>query len=341
MSHIAFANVSANRGYALRTDEAWGKAFSYSAGIHTALFILLGLGAITHKALPIAYITDVKYVERAAPVQVSKAEPEKMMEDKSKGGFFSRITAKSDEATSRPNLPDTSISSPRGTAAGSIVSPQPLSAPIIGGTVGSIGVQRGSLRELAGNTGAKPGKGLLMPESQRSGPAKPVSLASVDVDKIRSSQTDAGVPMIGQDAIAGAMGGRAKELIGSPGTERKKLTAEDLKSNPLDREKWGKNKGPFSMEGPLKYRKILKMELPSYPRWAEEKGIEPSVSIRLWVDPKGKVRENMYLEKTSGYTEIDQLVMQALMKFVFVPLPKEQTQEDEWGVATFRFELKR
>ena len=95
------------------------------------------------------------------------------------------------------------------------------------------------------------------------------------------------------------------------------------------------------MEGPLKYRKILKMELPPYPRWAEEKGLEMSVSIRLWVDAKGKVKDNMYLEKTSGYSELDHTAMDALKKFIFVQIPSDQAQDDEWGVATFRFELKK
>jgi TonB family protein len=122
--------------------------------------------------------------------------------------------------------------------------------------------------------------------------------------------------------------------------QKRKTAIESLKANPLDDGKWGKNTGPFSMEGPLKYRKILKMELPPYPRWAEEKGLEASVSIRLWVDPRGKVKENMYLEKTSGYSEIDHVAMEALMNFKFVPIPSDLTQEDEWGVATFRFELK-
>jgi periplasmic protein TonB len=123
-------------------------------------------------------------------------------------------------------------------------------------------------------------------------------------------------------------------------SERRKAALESLKANPIDEGKWGKQKGPFSMEGPLKYRKILNMELPVYPRWAEEKGIEASISVRLWVDAKGRVKENMYLEKTSGYSELDQTAMDALRRFKFVPIPSDQAQDDEWGVATFRFELK-
>jgi TonB family protein len=95
------------------------------------------------------------------------------------------------------------------------------------------------------------------------------------------------------------------------------------------------------MEGPLKYRKILKMELPPYPRWAEEQGLEASVSFRLWVDPRGRVKENLYLEKASGSGELDALAKQALQRFVFVPIPEGQPQEDEWGVATFRFEFRK
>ena len=123
--------------------------------------------------------------------------------------------------------------------------------------------------------------------------------------------------------------------------ESRKLSYESLKANPLEKQDWGQRKGPFSIEGPLKYRKILKMELPPYPRWAEEKAIEAAVSFRLWVDPRGKVKDNFYLEKTSGYSALDELAKESLRRFVFVPLPTDQPQDDEWGVATFRFELKK
>jgi TonB family protein len=150
-----------------------------------------------------------------------------------------------------------------------------------------------------------------------------------------------GSPIVSQGALGSGASTSGRLLGDTELANRKKRTVESLKSNPLDDEKWGKQKGPFSMEGPLKYRKILKMELPTYPRWAEEQGVEASISIRLWVSPDGHVKDNMYLERTTGYSELDHMAMDALKKFVFVPLPSEQEQTDEWGVATFRFELKK
>ena len=79
------------------------------------------------------------------------------------------------------------------------------------------------------------------------------------------------------------------------------------------------------------------MELPPYPRWAEEKALEATVSIRLWVNPKGQVLENFYLERTTGYSELDHLAMDALRRFVFVPIPNNLPQEDEWGGAGYGY----
>jgi TonB family protein len=130
--------------------------------------------------------------------------------------------------------------------------------------------------------------------------------------------------------------------IGETLTAPRKTAIETLSTTPIEKDSWGKKGGPFSMEGPLKYRRIKVMQMPPYPRWAEEKGIEATVSFRLWVDPKGKVRpEKVYLEKTSGYSELDAAAKDSLIKFVFVPIPDGQPAEDEWGVATFKFELKK
>ncbi|OVE78069.1 hypothetical protein BVX98_01455, partial [bacterium F11] len=167
-----------------------------------------------------------------------------------------------------------------------------------------------------------------------------IALDTMDLDELKKQESSIGSPLVSQNVVSGSLPGRVKQLARA-NNRKKKATMEYLKTNPLDKDMWGKSKGPFSMEGPLKYRKILKMELPPYPRWAEEKGLEASVSIRLWVNPKGRVIDNMYLEKTTGYSELDHLAMEALRRFIFVSLPDDQLQEDEWGVATFRYELRK
>jgi TonB family protein len=96
----------------------------------------------------------------------------------------------------------------------------------------------------------------------------------------------------------------------------------------------------FSIRGALSHRKILKMKLPRYPRWAEERGIETQISVWLSVTANGKVKTNLYVEQTSGYPEIDQLTIEAVSKILFVPLPDALSAREESGVATFNFKLK-
>jgi TonB family protein len=258
------------------------------------------------------------------------------------GGALGPDAGKGPIAT-HPELSNTStISSEHGTPDGDVVVSQPLSGPIVAlDEFGLVGRSKGALKPFAARTEGRPGSGPSLPlgnEQNQSGPQ--VVLSRQSTGDLRKAESSLGTPLFSEKgAVTEGMKGRLKELASGAVGDGSKARMEHLKANPLDKDKWGNKKGPFSIEGPLKYRKILKMELPPYPRWAEEKAIEAAVSIRLWVDSKGIVKDNMYLEKTSGYNELDYLAKEALMKFIFVPIPKDQTQEDEWGVATFRFEL--
>jgi TonB family protein len=95
----------------------------------------------------------------------------------------------------------------------------------------------------------------------------------------------------------------------------------------------------FTVNGPLKGRKIVKMTLPKYPRWAEQRGLEARVAVRITVNPRGKVKAGMLTEQTSGYPELDELVRDAVAKFVFAPA--QQGEGDQWGILTFNFSLKK
>ena len=72
----------------------------------------------------------------------------------------------------------------------------------------------------------------------------------------------------------------------------------------------------------------------------KEKGLIADVQILLYVAPSGKVRDNMTVEMTSGYTELDKLAMAALKQWQFAPLSKDVAQEDQWGTITYHFRLK-
>lgn len=327
--------------------QSWKRAYGYSLGGHGALVALFFLLAMNAHRLPTTVLTEVNFIEASVP---DKAVTEEAVQI-GNGGSFSAdsagraVKAKNEVYTAGEGPVRVGVqgSLPTGRATGAMGSNVPLSGPIVADEpIGWIGRKTGALVELPTRTGGSVGSGVKGKGESAGAMGEPIALSRMGVDDIRKKEAGIGAPLISGSVVAGSLSASAKGLAGisAPG-EKRRASMESLKANPLDRDKWGKQKGPFSMEGPLKYRKILKMELPPYPRWAEERALEASVSIRLWVNPKGRVLDNMYLEKTSGYSELDHLAMEAIQKFVFVTLPDNQAQEDEWGVATFRFELKK
>jgi TonB family protein len=103
------------------------------------------------------------------------------------------------------------------------------------------------------------------------------------------------------------------------------------------------SKKAVEISGPLAGRKVLSMVMPRYPEWAREKNVEADVLIRFFVDAEGKVLDRMFIERSSGYKELDDLCLEAVKKILFkkilfVPLTGG-AKEDQWGVITFRFRL--
>ena len=98
------------------------------------------------------------------------------------------------------------------------------------------------------------------------------------------------------------------------------------------------SKKAVEISGPLAGRKVLSIVMPAYPEWARAKGVEADVSIRFFVGPDGLVLDRKFIERTSGYKELDDLCKEALDKIKFVPLPAG-SKEEQWGVITFRFRL--
>jgi TonB family protein len=95
----------------------------------------------------------------------------------------------------------------------------------------------------------------------------------------------------------------------------------------------------FEIGGPVGDRKIIHRRLPEYPVWAEEKGISAMVRIYFTVRPDGTIRANLRIERSSGYTELDQLAKEALMNWKFSPTSARSTDNEAWGVITFKFTL--
>ncbi|HOW28299.1 MAG TPA: TonB family protein [Elusimicrobiota bacterium] len=95
----------------------------------------------------------------------------------------------------------------------------------------------------------------------------------------------------------------------------------------------------FSIVGPLANRPIKHRELPAYPEWAQARGIEASVVLQFTVTPEGAVKENIMVIRTSGFSQMDELAISSLKKWLFEPLPSDQYRE-EVGSITFNFAVK-
>lgn len=90
--------------------------------------------------------------------------------------------------------------------------------------------------------------------------------------------------------------------------------------------------------GPVANRALVSHRVPEYPEWAKHEGVEGTVSIRFLVQPDGKVRENVLVERTSGFEDFDGNATDALLTWRFEPLSGSAIG-DQWGVITFNYRL--
>jgi TonB family protein len=90
--------------------------------------------------------------------------------------------------------------------------------------------------------------------------------------------------------------------------------------------------------GPVADRPLVSHQVPTYPEWAKKEGVEGSVSIRFLVQPDGRVRENLLVERTSGFEDFDANATRALLAWRFEPLTGSSIG-DQWGVITFNYRL--
>jgi TonB family protein len=95
----------------------------------------------------------------------------------------------------------------------------------------------------------------------------------------------------------------------------------------------------FTITGPLKDRKVLSQVVPEYPEWARSQGVEDLVVLQFTVTPEGRVKENIQSLRASAYPELDALAKEALLQWVFVPLPDGQWR-DEVGTITMSFSVR-
>ena len=88
--------------------------------------------------------------------------------------------------------------------------------------------------------------------------------------------------------------------------------------------------------GPVADRAVVTYDVPEYPEWAKRDGVEGSVTLYFFVLPDGRVKENVLVERTSGFADFDDGAVEALLAWRFVAMPNAGEQ---WGRITFHYKL--
>lgn len=92
------------------------------------------------------------------------------------------------------------------------------------------------------------------------------------------------------------------------------------------------------MTGPVADRPIISYNTPSYPEWAKREGVQASVMIYFVVLPDGHVKENVMVQKTSGFTDFDDNAVNAILAWRFQAL-RGGTTGEQWGTIMFHYRL--
>ena len=91
----------------------------------------------------------------------------------------------------------------------------------------------------------------------------------------------------------------------------------------------------MSITGPVMAREILKVVEPEYPNWAKEQGLKGTVEVMCMVLPSGEIATTVTW-LTSGWSELDQFVLQAIGEWRFEPIPGEEVQA---SIVRFTFDF--
>lgn len=90
--------------------------------------------------------------------------------------------------------------------------------------------------------------------------------------------------------------------------------------------------------GEVADRPIVFHVMPVYPEWAKEQAIEGTVTLRFFVLPDGRVKENIQVDRTAGFAAFDANAVAALAQWRFAPLTGNAAEQ--WGSITFRYRLR-
>ena len=90
------------------------------------------------------------------------------------------------------------------------------------------------------------------------------------------------------------------------------------------------------MIGQVADRGLLTQVKPVYPEWAKQEAVEASVTIYFLVLPDGRVKENVLVDRTSGFGDFDESAVNAILQWRFEAVSGTREQ---WGKITFNFRL--
>ena len=121
-------------------------------------------------------------------------------------------------------------------------------------------------------------------------------------------------------AVVDVPSSEAPEPVTSSGRDARKLAGADL-------------------VGPVADRAVVHYRVPDYPDWAKRDAVEGSVTLYFLVLPDGRVKENVLVERTSGFADFDTRAIEALLEWKFVALRSTPSSNEQWGRITFNYRL--
>ncbi len=93
------------------------------------------------------------------------------------------------------------------------------------------------------------------------------------------------------------------------------------------------------LAGEIANRPVISHAMPVYPEWAKSQAVEATVTLYFVVLPDGRVKENIQVQKTAGFSDFDHSAIAALSKWRFEALTGGAAHE-QWGTITFRYRLR-
>ena len=290
-------------------------AFVASVVIHALLAILMWRVRVDSPApevlMEVTWLDPV--VAAPAPAPAAFAGPEAEREPVLPAPRESKVNfaRQTREETSAPNPQETSASRDRLRDRLATLQQQSAREPVqIAGMGASSVPSISSLAGLPGGVLGQSGTQSLARGEGRSG------LGAAPLGLTRSRPGPAGAPPVLQ------------KLQGAPSAKADAPVAASASREVLS---------GITLRGPVANRALVSYAKPTYPEWAQRELVEGSVRLYFEVLPDGRVKENVFVQKTSGVQDFDENATRALLRWRFEPVA--EGVGEQWGTITFDFLL--